>query len=152
MEVSFVPFNETFLAASWKWLQNEELRLLIDAAPVTKEQQLAWFKQLPNRSDYVIWGVSCENGPIGVCGLKHITAADAEYWGYIGEKEYRGKGIGTAILCFAEEQAVNMGLSGIYLHVLKSNEAAIRLYQKHAYQVAGETSKMLFMQKQVRTS
>lgn len=151
MEVNFVEFDETFLAASWKWLQNEELRQLIDAVPVTKEQQRIWFNQLPNRKDYVIWGVSLEGRPIGVCGLKHITGIDAEYWGYIGEKKFWGKGIGTVILHFTEEQAVKRGVEKISLHVLKSNKAAIHLYQKQQYHIVGQNNQMLLMQKQVLT-
>lgn len=152
MDVSFVPFDEVFLDASWNWLQDEELRVLIDTSPVTKEEQRAWFNHLSSRTNYVIWGVRCEQEPVGVCGLKHISSSDAEYWGYIGEKKYRGKGIGTIILRFVEQQAVVLGIGNVYLHVLKSNAAAIGLYQKHQYKTINETDRMLLMQKQLHTT
>ena len=151
MEITFTSFDEGFLAASWNWLQNDELRMLIDAAPVTKEQQKAWFEQLTDRTDYLIWGVNCDHQRIGVCGLKHITANVAEYWGYIGEKKYWGKGIGTVMLRFAEQQACKKKLTKLHLRVLKLNNAAIRLYQKQHYQILTETSAMLIMQKQLNT-
>ena len=115
MEVSFVPFDETFLGASWNWLQDDELRRLINAAPITKEQQLKWYNHLGKRNDYSIWGVALEEKPIGVCGLKNRTQKDAEYWGYIGERNYWGNGIGAAILLFAEARAKEYGLSTLLI-------------------------------------
>jgi len=149
LEVSFVPFNELFLEASWKWLQDEELRYLIDSTPVSKEQQLQWYNSLSKKTDYKIWGVVYNELPIGVCGLKNITTTQGEYWGYIGEKTFWGKGIGKAILLFIEEFARGAHLNEMVLHVLATNERAIKLYKKNGYEVVNDQAGELMLMKKV---
>ena len=48
--------------------------------------------------------------------------------------EYRGRGIGTALMSACEEQ---LGISTIRLSVRLSNEGAVRLYQRLGYQTVG---------------
>lgn len=130
MPLQFVKYDRTFLDASFGWLQDDELRYLIDSPQIDRVQQLAWFDSLPTKEDYMIWGISYEGRPIGACGLKHITSQDAEYWGYIGEKSLWGKGLGTEIIRQMEVEARNRGIGTLYLRVIKDNPRAIRLYQK----------------------
>ncbi len=147
MEVVFVVFDETFKESTYQWLQNETLRTLIDAPAITKEQQEAWFAALPQRTDYKIWGIVADQQPIGVCGLKNITTTQAEYWGYIGNTTYWGKGIGKEMMRFVETQATQLHLSSLYLKVLQSNERAIRLYEKAGFQAAPSTDAYVHMSK-----
>lgn len=138
MEVNFVPFDRVFLEASWHWLQDEELRKLIAAAPITREDQERWFAQLPQRTDYLIWGVLAKHEPIGVCGIKHLVSGSGEYWGYIGEKAYWGKGVGKQMLQFTEDAAKNIGLTALTLQVVIHNERAVKLYLKYGYTIDAE--------------
>jgi GNAT superfamily N-acetyltransferase len=48
--------------------------------------------------------------------------------------ELRGKGIGQAMLAFAEEHARGLGAARLELHVLEGNEGARRLYERQGWQ------------------
>lgn len=101
MALSLVSFDNLYLDRSWVWLNDPYVKYYTNSKTITKEDQLNWFNSLPTQSKYKIWGLSADNIPIGVCGFKiqedeHI----AEYWGYIGEADYRGKGLGRVMLFF----------------------------------------------------
>lgn len=149
MAVSFVTFNEHFLEASWGWLQDEELCKLIHATPVTKQQQQNWFAQLSAKTDYYIWGVAYNSKPVGVSGIKHIHGSSGEYWGYIGEKSYWGKGIGKEMLQLAEQKAKALTLQQLTLNVLAENIRAVKLYQNAGFVVVSDDDSFLLMQKQI---
>lgn len=152
MEIKFVPFNDTYLCASWEWLQNSELRSLIDAPLITREQQIEWFNNLPYREDYFIWGVEGDGIPVGVCGLKNVHDGEGEFWGYIGEQELRGKGIGKNMTKHIEDFAQSRGLKKIVLHVLKSNVQAVGFYKRVHYNIENETENRLMMSKMLNES
>lgn len=131
--LEFEHFDEKFLEASARWQQDAEIRELIDAAPFSRQAQLAWYATLPNRDDYRIWGVSFEGLPVGAVGLKAIGQGAAEYFGYLGDKSCWGKGLGRQLLDHAESEACSMGVKVLRLRVLDHNIRAIRLYQKSGY-------------------
>lgn len=141
MGVTLSTFDAVFRDASWHWLQEEELRNLIDAPAITKEQQHNWFETLPQRADYCIWGVLFDGKPIGVTGIKNIQGTTGEYWGYIGDKNSWGRGIGKEMIELVIEAAKSMHLKELTLKVLKTNERAIRLYSKVGFVItdAGNT-------------
>jgi RimJ/RimL family protein N-acetyltransferase len=90
-----VPFDETYLKRSAQWLQDPELNEMIRGAPYDPVAQRAWFEGLPDREDYVVWGMECDGVPVGVTGLKEIGVADGcKHWLYIADPESRGLGIG----------------------------------------------------------
>lgn len=133
--IMFSQFNELFLDLSYKWLQDEELCTLINCDSPTRERQNSWYDSLENRNDYKIFGVTYNDIPIGVCGLKHITSNEAEYFGYIGDKQYWGKGIGKELVTFIENKARSLGIKNVYLKVIESNVRAYKLYIKMNYKV-----------------
>lgn len=147
MEISFVVFNELFLEASYCWLQDKELLYLIDGTPITKIQQSIWYEGLSKMKDYVIYGVMANGIPIGVCGLKHITRYDGEYFGYIGEKDYWGIGIGRFLIEYIEKIAKVKQLESIYLRVREDNIRAIKLYKKMNYHIISQDGYIIKMNK-----
>lgn len=149
MEIQFLEFSRVFLALSYRWLSDSTIKYLTQTPDITKENQEKWFASLPDKNDYYIRGIAVDNKPIGACGLKHITSEAGEYWGYIGEKDYWGKGIGGRMLAFIEEYAKSLGLKQIYLHVLHDNERAMRLYVKNGYEAVPEAANMIKMIKQL---
>ena len=149
MGITFVAFDQQFLQYSSKWLQDEEIRMLIHAAPFSANQQLQWFEQLPYRKNYLIWGVECNHKPIGVTGLKNISTSDAEYWGYIGEKENWGKGIGKKMMQFIEDEASRLKLNNIYLHVSVTNPRAIASYTKSGFRILSTKDDLFMMKKNI---
>lgn len=64
-------------------------------------------------------------------------------------KQYRNNGIGTKLICTAENYAKEIGISTIYLHVEKSNVAAYRLYERLGYEIYEEQKNRFLMIKNV---
>ena len=53
--------------------------------------------------------------------------------------EYRRQGLGRLLLRAAEARAVDAGAEAIYLHVERSNEAALQLYRAEEYNTLPES-------------
>lgn len=133
-KVELVSYDRCYFQKSRLWLEDEEVNRLTDTGELPDEAaRLRWFESLPLKLDYLIWGVAFEEQPIGVCGLKHIKDSKAEYWGYIGEKSYWGKGLGTSMLNRVEQKAMDLNIEELYLMVLVENTRAIRLYRKNGF-------------------
>jgi RimJ/RimL family protein N-acetyltransferase len=143
LRLAFVSFDEAFLERSWYWLQDPEIKRLTLTPDFTREEQLRWFRGLPQMSNYQIWGISCEGKPIGALGLKHITGSTAEYWGYIGERSHWNLGLGKQMIQFALDKAKELGLTEVYLKVGRENSRAIRLYTRAGFRSAGERGDVL---------
>lgn len=137
MNIELVDFSEYYLNLSRDWLNDNEIKELTNTPSVSKKTQIDWFNGLADRNDYKIWGIEVDGKPVGACGLKNITEKDCEYWGYIGEKDYWGKGVGSHILSMLIGKARNKGLKSIWLKVLKTNIRAIKLYEKYGFSKAG---------------
>lgn len=146
MTIEFVEYTEEFLEKSWTWLNDPEIQYLTKTPIFSKEDQLTWFASLPNRTDYKVWGIKASGKPVGAFGLKHISNNMAEYYGYIGEKEYWGKGIGQQIVKRVIEIAKEMNLQLLYMKVIPENKRAVRLYEKMNFVHAGKVDDMLKMQ------
>lgn len=54
--------------------------------------------------------------------------------------EFRGKGIGTELLKYAERQAQQLGLKKLSLIVFEQNKGAKRLYERHGFQTVASES------------
>ena len=132
-KLQLVEYDRGFLDMSWIWLNDKQLKYLTMTPEFSREEQQAFFKNLPKRKDYFIKGVTYKEIPIGACGLKNIAGDQAELWLYIGDKEYWGKGLGEKIMLLLEKEAVSLNVRKIYLKVLKENKAAIGLYEKLNY-------------------
>ncbi|MFB6317433.1 GNAT family N-acetyltransferase [Saccharicrinis sp. FJH54] len=145
--VKLVSFDLNYLELSWRWLNDIEIKRLTDASDFTKEEQLIWYKNLKEKKDYMIWGIEYNKIPVGSCGLKSITELDCEYWGYIGEKEYWGKGIGKTIIDRMIVEAKKLQLVSIWLKVVNDNKRAIKLYERKGFLTINENHDALFMRK-----
>lgn len=143
-----VPFTREFLDCSWNWLRDEETRYLTMTPEFTREDQGRFFDSLGERPDYRIWGVILQGaGPIGAAGLKNIGDENAEYWGYIGEKAWWGRGFGAQMVNAVEGEARKLGLKQLYLTVGRENVRAVRLYRRLGYRESNTSSSRLIMEK-----
>lgn len=147
--VRLTSFSPTFLDLSFLWLNDPEIRQMTDTPPVTRESQQEWYESLPSKKDYIVWGVLYHERPIGVCGIKHIHDGEGEYFGYIGEKDFWGRGIGTKMMGLVEEQAVERGLTRLILRVLTNNQRAVSLYKRASYCIDRQSSEFYFMSKRL---
>ncbi len=148
--LSFGRFDETYLEKSWHWLRDPEIKRLTMSPDFNREEQLRWFARLPERTDYLIWGLACDGIPIGALGLKNITRHEAEYWGYIGNRDYWNNGLGGKMLCFIFGQAKKMGLNELYLKVHRDNARAIRLYTRVGFKTVSEDKEVFNMRLSLR--
>jgi RimJ/RimL family protein N-acetyltransferase len=149
MEIKLVDYTADYLELSWKWLNDPEIKALTNTPDFSPDQQVEWFNSLASKQDYFIKGIEFSNSKIGVCGLKNITQSDAEYWGYIGDKQYWRKGIGTLILLEMEKKAKELGVKTVWLNVLINNANAIQLYSKNGYLVESVNERTQKMRKTI---
>lgn len=118
------------------------------------ENQEAWFNSLRDDRKTVMFGVEHEPLPsstyalpiyrdwflIGVCGLIGIDwiSRKAEVSIYIGDKEYREKGLGLEILnALAKYAFGECNLNRLWAEVYDSNQAGRRLFIKAGYEEEG---------------
>lgn len=146
--IELKPFIESHLELTYKWLRDPEIKAMTASAEFSKFEQKKWFDSLPAKLDYKIHIVTMNDLPIGVCGIKNIEENSGEYWGYIGEKENWGKGIGKIILREIEKKARELNLASLYLFVKNlENHRAINLYHSCGYKVIEETESFIKMDK-----
>lgn len=135
-KLHLVDFDIVCLNKSWEWLSDPGLRQLTLSPEFTREEQLRFYDSIKSRDDYNIWGVFLDGfGLIGVAGLKNCRLTLAEYWGYIGERNLWGKGLGKRMISIVEEKAKGLGFTQLELKVSITNERAIALYKKTGFTI-----------------
>lgn len=133
-KIHLEPYDRTYLDLSWDWLSDPEIKALTLTPNFTREQQQAFFAALPRRTDYRIWGVASEAGEkIGAAGIKHIDGAHGEFWCYIGEREWWGRGIGGRILELCEDQARILGVERLIMIAAADNVRSVRAFEKMGF-------------------
>ena len=147
--LEIVKYTEEFLPLSWKWLNDSEMKNLTMTPDFSKEDQINFFNSLSSRKNYKIFGIEFDGIMIGACGLKNIENEKAEYWGYIGEKGYWGKGLGKEILANMIDLATKEKISSLYLKVEKNNYRAIKLYEKFGFVNKLEEDNYFIMDKNI---
>lgn len=147
--LQIVDYTRDFLEKSWVWLNDPEIKRITNTPDFSKEEQERWFEKLNQEKRYKIWGISYDGINIGAFGIKNIENGIGEYWGYIGEKEYWGKGIGRLVVREAITYARRFGLHRLYLRVMKINNRAIRLYQRMNFVVTKEDGISYIMETEI---
>lgn len=148
--IRLTPFTTSFLDRSWAWLRDSEIKSLTMTPDFDRESQQRFFESLPDRHDYRIWGVTLVDGrPIGAAGLKHIDGRKAEYWGYIGEKDCWGQGLGGHLLGAIENQARSLGVRSLTLTVTAQNHRAVTLYRRSGFVATDPRADPLLMTKEL---
>jgi len=139
-------FTELMLPITYSWLKNNELKKLTNTPDFTKEEQNNWYSKIIKDKTYMIWTICVDNKPVGVFGIKNIDSKKGEYWGYIGDKSYWGKGIGKWML----DESINFcnknNINRLYLRVLKNNARAIKLYIKKGFKIISSNNEILKME------
>ncbi len=73
---------------------------------------------------------------VGYCGM-YVSLDEGEITNVAVDEAKRRQGIGDALLAGILEMAARQGVRQIYLEARVSNEAAIRLYEKHGFSPCG---------------
>ena len=146
--LTFVNYTKDILEQSWNWLNDPEIKYLTETPDFTKEEQLKWYESLESNNNYFIKGILLDNKSIGVVGLKKIDRKlkKAEYFGYIGEKEFWNKGFSSQIFQYILIKAKNeLELEELYLYVLKENTRAIKSYIKAGFNIKNQDDSRVLM-------
>jgi len=148
--MKLVTYTEEILEKSWVWLNDPEIKYLTNTPDFTREGQRKWFDNLPNNPNYWVKGIEYEGRVIGVVGLKFIDKEQkkAEYFGYIGEKEFWGRGLSKLLFDLVFEVAKEkFKLENLYLNVISQNVRAIKAYEKAGFRIDEITDKNVVMTK-----
>lgn len=137
MNLKIINFDEEVLSCSFIWLKDPVIKSMTGAPDFSKESQLCWYSSLSSMSNYIIKGITADGLPIGVLGLRNIDKEKGcgEYFGYIGEKSYWGKGVGKWMMSATEKLALENCINEILLKVVIDNFRAINLYCSTGYRI-----------------
>jgi RimJ/RimL family protein N-acetyltransferase len=145
--LKLVKYTEVYLEYSWSWLNDPEIKELTATPDFTKEDQLRFYNVLKEKEGYHIYGIEINSIEAGACGLKKVKEGRAEYWGYLGEKKFWGKGFGKMILDNIQALAIVKGIYCLYLEVGKENIRAQNLYLKCGFSIIEQKCNSLIMEK-----
>jgi RimJ/RimL family protein N-acetyltransferase len=134
------------------WRQS---RTLVDGlgAPyrfIGLEVDAAWFDMYLSRRGVDVRCAICRAGehePVGLVSLTNIDSVHrhAEFHILVGDSVPRGEGIGTAAtVAMLRHGFLDLNLHRIYLFVLKTNPAAIRVYEKAGFRLEGTLREAAF--------
>jgi len=148
--VKLVKYDRTYFVLSKKWLSDTETNALTAVGDLPSDDaREKWYDSLPSRKDYLIFGVEFDNKPIGVCGVRHIDNGAGEWFMYIGEKAYWGRGIGGEIIKTIQKTAKEHGVNKLNMRVLEDNKRCIKLHEKHSFNTDGRDGEFLLMSKTI---
>lgn len=138
-----VAFDASWLPLSAQWLADPEIARLTMSGEFTADGQRAWFDGLADRTDYVIWGIEHDGVRVGAMGLKGIGVDEGgEYFMYIGDRAYWGRGIARWAFHEIADEARARGLRFLYGRVHKANERSLAVDLRHGFEIVrddGET-------------
>jgi RimJ/RimL family protein N-acetyltransferase len=144
---------ETFV----KWLNDPRVTdgLLITAdyhSVTTEKEHLAESTKKTDKMNFTIV-TNRTNKPIGTCSIMHIDNVhrSTELALMIGEKSYRGKGIGQEVLGLLLDYCFNyLNFHSVCLKVLEDNIGAIKCYEKVGFKKNGTFREALYINGEYR--
>lgn len=135
-QVELAAFKQEDVLKTFQWVQQGHLRRdFLLCGEITWEGHNAYFDKVLTDSSQRVFAIRVNNVHVGNCGLKNLTATDAELWIYIGEKSMKGQGLGKKATQLLLSYAFNkMQLCLIYLHVAEFNQIARTMYAQLGFQ------------------
>lgn len=125
-----VRFDERFRDATWEWFRDPELRRLTGAKDQTRAEQHEWFRSLPSKNDYLIWGVESDGEPVAVFGLKNLRDGVGTWFVFIGNPEQRGRRLGAWMGAEVERLALQHGVRRLQNRLSAANPAIVALHRR----------------------
>ena len=145
------PLTDADSSQLFDWINDRELVILsAPFRPVHQPDHDAWFRDIRSRKDVAIFGIrrSDDHRLVGSCQLHSIDTGQgsAELQIRIGVASARGMGVGTAACRALLRHAFDdLNLRRVHLHVLDTNIAAKRLYEKVGFRVQGVERDAVFI-------
>jgi len=143
--IRLAPLQPAHVAHFYTWLQDPEVieySLSVFQSMKTTQQIDQWFAATLRQANSLNLGIYLAetNELIGYAGLSGIstTNCSGEYFIFIGEKAWWGRGVGTAVT----KQIVHLGfanhqLNRIMLTVSELNTGGLKAYAKAGFVVEG---------------
>lgn len=145
--IELYPYSSKYLASTFDWMQNEELKKsFLFARTVTPETHKRWFEQLENDHTQKVMAITFNGVHVGNVGLKNINNLhrNAEVWIYIGNENFRGKGIAkNSLLKFTGLLSGN--LNKVYAHIADFNYQSLKLFLGSGFRIEGFFQKELLV-------
>jgi ribosomal protein S18 acetylase RimI-like enzyme len=116
------------LAGEGRWIATE--------APVDVEQRRRRLVEDIEREDAIVLVAEAGGQPVGELGL-HLARYGVADLGMAVAAGWRGRGVGSALLAEAIDQARTAGAHKVALQVWPHNAAAIALYERFGFQREG---------------
>lgn len=145
-KVTLRPFCSSDGELLLQWRFDKEIRFLMmmHPYPISESLNIKWLDGImndtSNKKIYFAIEENISQKLIGYFTLQNIDLINrnAMLGIIIGDKNYRGKGLGKDIMKAGMEYGFNsLGLNKISLLVVQSNEQAIRLYESVGFQKEG---------------
>ncbi len=134
--VALTPLVAADLPVMFEWINDRE-QVLFNAPyrPVSETQHAAWFEAIQRQRDTVSFSIRLlkRGNLIGSCQLHNINPVHrtAELQIRLGVAKEQGHGYGTeAVRLLLNFAFKDLNLNRVGLHVLVTNEAALRVYEK----------------------
>ena len=151
-EIKLRALTRSDLPTTLKWHNQAEIQDLYSGHPfpINEEFENLWYdKFLTSNFPTTVFGVEHINDKklIGLFLLKNISMINrsAELAIFIGNTEYKGKGISKEIIRQGLNFGFNkLGLNRIDLKVLEGNNTAINLYKKLGFSEEGVLRQSVF--------
>jgi len=143
--IELKPLHENHAKYFFNWFQDEEViqySLSIFQKLQTESQVKEWLKETVNDTKTFKQGIFLKNtdcliGYAGICDLSS-TNKSGEYFIFIGDKSYWGKGVGTEVTTKVIEIGFNdLGLNRIMLTVSEPNVGGVKAYQRAGFKLEG---------------
>lgn len=143
--IELKPLHELHAQYFYNWFQDEEVirySLSIFQKLQTEDQVRDWLTETINDIKTFKQGIFLENtdrliGYAGICDLS-LTNKSGEYFIFIGDKAYWGKGVGTEVT----KKVLKIGfeeldLNRIMLTVSEPNIGGVKAYQRAGFTIEG---------------
>jgi RimJ/RimL family protein N-acetyltransferase len=146
------PLHENHAHYFYNWIQDKEVirySLSIFQKLKTKEQVRTWpLDTIKNTSTFkqgvFLKGTDQLIGYAGICDLSS-TNKSGEYFIFIGDKSYWGKGVGTEVTTKVLQLGFNdLDLNRIMLTVSEPNIGGVKAYQRAGFKLEGKLRQACF--------
>lgn len=142
MEIKLRKIRISDLEKIMEWRMKPSITKYMNTDPMlTLEGQKIWLRKIQSDETCEYWVIEVDGIGIGVLGIIDIDYKNKRcswIW-YIGEDDYRGKGIAKKIqLNLYDYVFYHMGLHRLYSHILSFNDHEINnVHIKCGYEVEG---------------
>lgn len=137
------PLNENDYSLYTKWLNDETVSSAINQVSkvITEDVEKKWIISAyeKNRYNFVVVDLK-EDKPLGIYGLELVNHISKRYHfvGFIGDEEYRNRGIGTEALKLLTKFAFEiLNAHSLYTTIYQFNERSIKSVLKAGFVKSG---------------